>query len=139
MSGVARLFHCSVGIRRLVDSNHVRGYEASPPPFMHTRVCLRPNFIHVTAGGVQEMHDFLVDTASPLRLRLNASIHMPGSVDKTTLPQVKVGGKVLSWKQSVIYLGSYFSEHGDTLVAVKHRICCAETVVKRLNDRVKKR
>ena len=47
-----------------------------------------------------------------------------------------VGGKELSWKQSVVYLGSRFAEHGDTLVAVKHRICCAETVVKRLNDRV---
>ena len=37
--GVTQLFHCSVGVRKLVDSNHVRGYEASPPPFMHTRVC----------------------------------------------------------------------------------------------------
>ena len=99
----------------------------------------------LTAGGMQEMLDFLVETASPFGLRLSPAkcelicFHRPGSVDKTTLPQVTVGGKELSWKQSVVYLGSRFAEHGDTLVAVKHRICCAETVVKRLNDRVFKR
>ena len=47
--------------------------------------------------------------------------------------------KTLLWKASVVYLGSSFSEHGSTLVALKHRICCAESVVKRLNDRVFKR
>ena len=47
-----------------------------------------------------------------------------------------VRDKVLKWKVSVIYLDSCFSEHGSTLVAVKHRICCTETVVKRLDERV---
>ena len=57
-------------------------------------------------------------------------------MNKTLLPIVTVGDKVLKWKASVIYLGSCFSEHGITQVAVKHRICCAESVVKRLNERV---
>ena len=52
------------------------------------------------------------------------------------LPQITVCGKVLSWKSSVVYLGSCIAEDGNTLSAVKHRICCAESVVKRLNARV---
>ena len=55
------------------------------------------------------------------------------TVDKNTLPVVTVGGKVLSWKPSVVYLGSRIAEDEKTLVAVKHRICCAEEVVKHLN------
>ena len=96
----------------------------------------------LTAGGMQDMLNFLVETAAPFGLRLSPAkcelicFHRPGTVDKARLPQVTVGGKILSWKQSVVYLGSCFSEHGITLVAVKHRICCAESVVNRLNDRV---
>ena len=37
----------------------------------------------------------------------------------------------LSWKKSVVYLDSCISEHGSTLATLKHRICCAETVVKK--------
>ena len=96
----------------------------------------------LTANGMQDMLNFIVETAAPFGLRLSPTkcelicFHRPGTVDKTTLPQVTVGGKVLSWKQTVVYLGSCFSEHGSTLVAIKHRICCAETVVKYLNKRV---
>ena len=42
-------------------------------------------------------------------------------------------------RASVIYLGSLFAEDGNTLAAIKHRICCAETIVKRLNERVFRR
>ena len=35
-----------------------------------------------------------------------------------------------------MYLGSRIAEDGNTLSAVKHRICCAESVVKRLDTRV---
>ena len=96
----------------------------------------------LTADGLQEMLNFLIETASPFGLRLSPAkcelicFHRPGTVDKATLPEVLVGEKVLPWKSSVVYLGSCFSEHGSTLVAVKHRMCCAESVVKRLNDRV---
>ena len=90
---------------------------------------------------MQEMLDFLIKSAAPFGLRLSPSkceliwFHRAGNVNKAMLPMVTVEDKVLSWKTSVVYLGSCFSEHGTTLVAVKHRICCAESVVKRLNDR----
>ena len=42
----------------------------------------------------------------------------------------------LAVEEIVVYLGSCIAEDGNTLVAIKHRICCAETVVKRLNPRV---
>ena len=96
----------------------------------------------LTAEGLQEMLDFLVKTASPFGLRLSPTkcelicFHRPGTVDKESLPVVIVGEKTLPWKSSVVYLGSRVSEDGKTLVAIKHRICCAESVVKRLNDRV---
>ena len=96
----------------------------------------------LTAAGMQEMLNFLVESAAPFGLRLSPSkcelicFHRPGTVNKAILPEVTVGDKVLLWKTSVVYLGSCFSEHGSTLVAVKHRICCAESVVKRLSDRV---
>ena len=91
------------------------------------------------------MLNFLIDTAAPFGLRLSPSkcelicFHRPGTIDKSILPTVIIMGKTLVWKSSVVYLGSSFSEHGKTLVAYKHRICCAESVVKRLNDRVFKR
>ena len=96
----------------------------------------------LTAGGMQGMLDFLISSAAPFGLRLSPDkcelicFHRPGTVNKTLLPIVTIGDKVLKWKASVIYLGSCFSEHGVTLVAVKHRICCAESVVKCLNERV---
>ena len=88
------------------------------------------------------MLNFLVETAEPFGLRLSPKkcelicFHRPGTVDKASLPQVSVGGMILPWKKSVIYLGSCIAEDGNTLAAIKHRICCAETVVKRLNARV---
>ena len=39
-------------------------------------------------------------------------------------------------EKSVVYLGSCIAEDGNTLAAIKHRICCAESVIKRLNGRV---
>ena len=99
----------------------------------------------LTAEGMQEMLDFLVQTASPFGLHLSPKkcelicFHRPGTVDKANLPIVLVGGKIIKWKASVVYLGSCFSEHASTLPALKHRISCAETVVKRLNIRVFKR
>ena len=96
----------------------------------------------LTAEGMQEMLDFLVETASPFGLNLSPKkcelicFHRPDTVNKANLPDVSVGGLTLQWKTSVVYLGSCFSEHGTTLPALKHRICCAETVVKRLNNRV---
>ena len=96
----------------------------------------------LTAEGMQDMLNFIVRTASPFGLRLSPAkcelicFHRPGTVDKSTLPDVTVGDKVLSWKSSVVYLGSRIAEDGSTLVAIKHRICCAESVVKRLNTRV---
>ena len=96
----------------------------------------------LTAAGMQDMLDFIVTSAAPFGLRLSPDkcelicFHRPGTVNKAMLPVVTVGAKELSWKASVVYLGSCFSEHGATLVAIKHRVCCAETIVKRLNDRV---
>ena len=52
------------------------------------------------------------------------------------MPLLVVGGSTLKWKTSVVYLGSKIAEDGNTVCAIKHRICCAETVVKRLNNRV---
>ena len=91
------------------------------------------------------MLTFLSATALPLGLRLAPEkcelicFHRPGTVDKRMLPVVKLGDKILPWKSSVVYLGSLFSEDGNTLSVVKHRICCAETIVKRLSPRVFRR
>ena len=99
----------------------------------------------LSPAGLQEMLTFLSQTALPLGLRLAPTkcelivFHRIGTVNKTTLPIVKLGETVLPWKTSVIYLGSLFTEDGSSLAATKHRICCAETVVKRLNPRVFRR
>ena len=99
----------------------------------------------LSPDGLQEMLDFLAATALPLGLRLAPEkcelicFHRPGTVDKRMLPVVKLGNFVVPWKSSVIYLGSLFSEDGNTLSVVKHRICCAETIVKHLNPRVFRR
>ena len=88
------------------------------------------------------MLNFIVDSSTPFGLRLSPSkcelicFHRPGTVDKAALPQIVVGGNTLKWKSSVVYLGSRVAEDGSTVYAIKHRICCAETVVKRLNERV---
>ena len=52
---------------------------------------------------------------------------------KNSLLIVTVCDKVLSWKTSVVYIGSHIVEEGKTMVAGKHIICFAEDVVKRLN------
>ena len=52
---------------------------------------------------------------------------------------MKLGEHIVPWKESVVYLGSRFAEDGSTLVAIKHQICCAETIVKRLSSRVFRR
>ena len=99
----------------------------------------------MSPGGLQEMLTFLTNTALPLGLRLAPQkcelicFHRPGTVDRNTLPVVMLGDKTIPWKSSVIYLGSLFSEDNSTLAAIKHRICCAETIVKRLNPRVFRR
>ena len=96
----------------------------------------------LTADGMQNMLDFIVHNAEPFGLRLSPKkcelicFHRPGTIIRANLPIVTVGGRILPWKQSVIYLGSCVTEHGDTLAALKHRICCAETVIKRLDKRV---
>ena len=87
----------------------------------------------LTAGGMQSMLDFIVNNAEPFGLRLSPKkcelicFHCPGTINRNNLPRVSVGDRVLPWKQSVVYLGSRIAEDGNTLVAVKHRICCAET------------
>ena len=99
----------------------------------------------LSSAGLQEMLAYLSDTALPLGLRLAPQkcelicFHHPGTIDKNLLPVIKLGEHIVPWKQSVVYLGSRFAEDGSTLAAVKHRICCAETVVKRLNPRVFRR
>ena len=91
---------------------------------------------------MQEMLNFITECADPFGLRLSPKkcelicFHRPGSVDKGALPQVTVAGELLKWKTSVVYLGSRISEDGKSIAAVKHRICCAESVVERLNTRV---
>ena len=52
---------------------------------------------------------------------------------------IKLCETVVPWKTSVVYLGSRFVEDCRTLPSVKHRICCAESVITRLNSRVFKR
>ena len=94
---------------------------------------------------IQDMITFLAETALPFGLRLAPQkcelicFHRPGTVDKSLLPRVVLGDQVIPWKSSVVYLGSRFAEHGNSLSAIKHRICCAESVVTRLNNRVFKR
>ena len=99
----------------------------------------------LSPDGMQEMLTFLSDTALPFGLRLAPQkcelicFHRPGTLNKATLPVVWLGNKIIPWKASVIYLGSLFAEDGNTLAAIKHRVCCAETIVKRLNERVFRR
>jgi len=96
----------------------------------------------LSPNAIQDMLDFIVENAAPFGLRLSPSkcelicFHRPGSINKTLLPEIRVENTVLKWKSSVVYLGSRIAEDGNTLSAIKHRICCADTVVKRLNDRV---
>ena len=96
----------------------------------------------LTAGGLQNMLNYIVSTGEPFGLRLSAKkcelicFHRAGTVDKNTLPKISVSGELLKWKNSVVYLGSRISEDGKTAPAIKHRICCADSVVKRLNKRV---
>ena len=74
----------------------------------------------LTANGLQEMLNFLIETASPFGLRLSPAkcelicFHRPGTVDKESLPEVLIGDKVLAWKSSVMYLGSRIAEDGNT-------------------------
>ena len=91
------------------------------------------------------MINFLANTAVPFGLRLAPHkcelicFHRPGTVDKNLLPVITLGEHILPWKSSVIYLGSLFREDGNVLAAVKHRICCAESIVDRLNTRIFRR
>ena len=92
--------------------------------------------------ALQDMLNYIVSTATPFGLRLSPTkcelicFHRLGTVDKSSLPQIVVGGHSLKWKTSVVYLGSRIAEDGNTRCAIKHRICCADTVVKLLNERV---
>ena len=68
------------------------------------------------------------DTALPLGLRLAPQkcelicFQRPGTIDKNTLPQIKLVEHIVPWKTSVVYLGSRFTEDGNVLAAVKHRV-----------------
>ena len=96
----------------------------------------------LSSAGLQDMLNYLSDTALPLVLQLAPQkcelicFHRPGTVDKNSLPQIKLGEHIVPWKASVVYLGSRFTEDGRTLAAVKHRICCADSVIERLNSPV---
>ena len=96
----------------------------------------------LSPSELQDMITYIAETALPFGLRLAPQkcelicFHRPGTIDKNSLPRVVLGDQVVPWKTSVVYLGSLFTENGSTLSAVKHRICCAETVVSRLNQRV---
>ena len=86
----------------------------------------------LSSAGLQDMLTYLSDTALQFGLRLAPHkcelicFHRPGTIDKNTLPQIKLGEHIVPWKSSVVYLGSRFAEDGNTLAAVKHRICWAE-------------
>ena len=88
------------------------------------------------------MLNFITESAERFGLHLSPKkcelicFHHPRTVDKTAISQITLAGEVLKWKSTVVYLGSRISEDGRTTVAVKHRICCAESVVERLNERV---
>ncbi len=99
----------------------------------------------LSPGGLQDMLNFITKSAEPFGLRLSPKkcelicFHRPGSVNKDELPRITVSDEVLQWKPTVVYLGSRISEDGKTISAVKHRICCAESVVERMNVRVFRR
>ena len=99
----------------------------------------------LSSAGLQDMLTYLSDTALPLGLRLAPEkcelicFHRPGTIDKNTMPVVKLGDYVVPWKSSVVYLGSRFTEDNSTIAALKHRICCAESIVKRLGPRLFRR
>ena len=96
----------------------------------------------LSATALQGMLNYITECVEPFGLRLSPKkcelicFHRLGSVDKDALPQITVANELLKWKTSVVYLGSRISEDGKTIAAVKHRICCAESVVERLNARV---
>ena len=86
----------------------------------------------LTAEGMQEMLNFIVDTACPFGLNLSPKkcelicFHRLGSINRNALPVITIGNRILKWQASVVYLGSRFAEDNNTLAAIKHRICCAE-------------
>ena len=92
----------------------------------------------LTAEGMHEMLNFIIASVEPFGLRLSPAkcelicFHQPGSIDKSMVPVVRIGDKRLSWKSLVVYLGSQVAEDGNILAAIKHRICCADTVAERL-------
>ena len=96
----------------------------------------------LSPDGLQEMLNYLAETALPFGPWLAPQkcelicFHRPGTIDRNVLPVVMLGEHTVPWKTSVVYLGSRFTEHGGTLDAIKHRICCAESLVTRLNPRV---
>ena len=91
----------------------------------------------LSSAGLQDMLTYLSDTALLLGLRLAPEkcelicFHRPGTIDKNTMPVVKLGDYVVPWKSSVVYLGSRFTEDNSTITALKHRICCAESAEER--------
>ena len=94
----------------------------------------------LTAGGMQEMLNFITSTAQPFGLSLSAKkcelicFHRPGTVNRNALPVVTVNGRALPWQTSVVYLGSRIAE--DTRWLQSSTNLLAEAVVKRLNARV---
>jgi len=104
-------------------------------PFIYW-ICWQPIPFYLVFDRIaKSLYTYLSDAGLPLGLRLAPQkcelicFHRPDTIDKSTLPQIKLSEHVLPWKSSVVYLSSRFSENGSTLAAVKHRICCMESVV----------
>ena len=61
----------------------------------------------LTANGLQDMLNFIVNTAEPFGLRLSPKkcelicFHRSGAMDKNALPQIKLSGLVIPWKSSI--------------------------------------
>ena len=67
------------------------------------------------------MLDFIDENAVPFGLRLSPAkcelicFHRPETVDKNNLPKVSIGDKTLTWKPSVVYLGSRIARDENAL------------------------
>ena len=84
----------------------------------------------LSPDALQDMLNFIVENAAPFGLKLSPAkcelicFHRIGSIDKSLLPRIQVAGKILSWKSSVVYLGSRIAEDGNTLAAITLHMLC---------------
>ena len=95
---------------------------------------------------MQDMLNYIVESAEHFGLRLSpGKCQLIFSIGQVSLTKIDQNTSCTDWRQydpvesSVVYLGSRVAEDGNTLAAIKHRICCADTVAKRLNPHVLKR